>query len=82
MIRFDLVTRSTATVSISLDSEFRGKGLSKNLLSIGLDVAASLGLSEVDAKIHNQNFKSIALFKSLGFQLRNSREFLEFSKEI
>jgi RimJ/RimL family protein N-acetyltransferase len=82
VIRFDLDSVSSATVSISLDAKFRGKGLSKILLNCGLDVATALGLSEVNAKIHNQNFKSIALFKSLGFQLRNSQEFLAFSRGL
>lgn len=51
-------------ISISLNKEYRGLGLSKILLSKGLELVEG----KVIAYIKQDNFRSISFFKSMGFK--------------
>ena len=51
-------------ISISLNKEYRGLGLSKILLSKGLDLVDG----KVIAYIKKDNLRSISFFKSMGFK--------------
>ncbi len=69
-IRFDLngKARRTATISISIAPELRGRGLAQAFLIAGMDFAASKGFREICALVHRQNIASFKLFGSCGFR--------------
>ena len=70
MARINIIKDSNVSqVSINLSPEFRGKGISKQLLKESLEIgAASLGTNtKFLAEIHIQNVASKKIFESLGF---------------
>lgn len=73
------------TVSVFVDEDFRGNRLGKKLLNIALSELISYGLiKEFRAVIKNDNFKSIKLFKSFGFELLSNitNEFSLYSVSV
>lgn len=66
-IRFDF-DEEFPVISISLNKRYRGFGLSKYLLSKGME---SDKHGKLVAYIKKDNLKSIALFKSMGFEREN-----------
>lgn len=69
-VRFDF-TGDEATVSISLVEQFRGYGLSFNILRLSLDYLKEYAsfINIVNAVIKCGNTASIKLFESMGFKL-------------
>lgn len=64
-LRFDF-DEEFPVISISLNKKYRGLGLSKYLLSKGLDYLD--GYKKIIAYIKPENLKSISFFKSMGFK--------------
>jgi UDP-2,4-diacetamido-2,4,6-trideoxy-beta-L-altropyranose hydrolase len=67
MLRLDRCVGDTATVSVNVSPECRGRGIGKEILALGADFAARLGLVSLEANIKTENVASIALFQSAGF---------------
>ncbi|WP_037037512.1 GNAT family N-acetyltransferase [Pseudovibrio sp. JE062] len=70
-IRFDLEDTS-ATVSICMAGNAKGKKLSRPSLEVSCDYIMSKGYTEILASIHEMNLASIRLFRSLDFELETS----------
>ena len=64
-IRFDN-DEEYPVISISLNKKYRGLGLSKYLLSKGIEYDSEY--DEIVAYIKKDNQRSISLFKSMGFK--------------
>lgn len=64
-LRFDF-DEEFPVISISLNKKYRGLGLSKELLSKGMDFLQNY--EKIVAYIKQDNFKSISFFKSMGFK--------------
>lgn len=86
MVRLESAGEGEWRISIALDEPFRGKGLSRPLLSQALVqlrtelTAPSIALV---AHVHRENLASQALFRSLGFlETVDEREFLTFNREM
>lgn len=58
----------TAQVSIYLHEDFRGKGLGKRFLVMGMDYIKQYEVRKVIGVIYAANRPSIKIFKSLGFE--------------
>jgi len=58
----------TVEVSIYLDGKYRGRGLGKRFLSIGLDEISKHGVLNVIGLIFSENIPSMQLFEKLGFE--------------
>ena len=68
VVRFDLDTDDdSAEVSINLNPKWRGKGLSKPLLSGAIDVYSKEHVCVLDAYIKLPNIPSIKCFEHCGF---------------
>ena len=79
-IRFD-IEQQNALLSFSLDREFRGKGLSKELIKGGLQRLnlAYPEVTRVQAFVKSTNIPSIRCFEKLNFeQLPTSEKTLTF----
>src|SRR5699024_8795185 len=50
-----------------VDEKFRGKGLSKELISFMKENANELGISEIDLNVEPENEKAIELYHNSGF---------------
>ena len=69
MTRIDKSSDDSAEISIILDPKFRGKGLSKHLLSMTLEIIAkNFSYKRIIATIHQDNIASQRAFKALGFK--------------
>jgi RimJ/RimL family protein N-acetyltransferase len=77
MLRLDRSVGDIATVSVNVSPESRGRGVGKNILALGADFAARLGLVSLEANIKKENAASIALFQSVGFDHVGSANGLE-----
>tara|TARA_R110002033_G_scaffold171173_2_gene217128 strand:- start:33063 stop:33392 length:330 start_codon:yes stop_codon:yes gene_type:complete len=67
VVRFDCDGSGKAEVSINLNPDFRGKGLSKLMLNKSLDYLLSSGVFLCVSKVKKINLPSVNLFYSLGF---------------
>ena len=65
-LRFDL-DEEYPVISISLNKKYRGLGLSKYILSKGIEYLGEF--DKIVAYIKKENVKSISFFKSMGFKL-------------
>ena len=73
--RFDLSTSSKiAEVSINLNPANRGKGLSKELLTLSIKFFLSKHDNPIIARIKKQNIPSIRLFESCNFILSSQNK--------
>jgi RimJ/RimL family protein N-acetyltransferase len=67
-IRFDASQESDWEVSIAISERYRGKGFGKQILKIGIGKFQEIKPNAlVIARIHQENFASIATFVALGF---------------
>jgi len=71
MCRFDQLENHSVLVSISVAAAFRGKGLGKQILALGLESVSRMwpDATDCDAEVKQGNSPSIALFEGLGFEL-------------
>lgn len=67
VLRLDRSVGDSATVSVNVNPECRGRGVGKQILALGADFAALLGLVSLEAAIKTENVASIALFRGAGF---------------
>jgi len=69
-IRFDLLNElnKPAEVSISVLSEYRGKGIATSALKQILDIIKEGGIKKIIAEVKEQNQYSIRFFKEAGFE--------------
>ena len=84
MVRFDIVNE-TAMVSINIAQDFRGMGLAKRCLSLGIEyfLKKARGIEVLEAKIKQQNHSSISVFKANGFKLETEEDgILSFNLKI
>tara|TARA_Y100000816_G_scaffold292343_1_gene287106 strand:- start:4009 stop:4458 length:450 start_codon:yes stop_codon:yes gene_type:complete len=73
--RFDFSIRENYTfVSITLDTNFRGKNLSKKFLQISINKFLKEKKTVLKAKIKKNNIASINCFKSCSFELLESND--------
>lgn len=75
-IRFD-VENEIATISYSIDKEYRGRGLGKVLIKKGIEqlIQETPTIKLVQGYVKNNNQPSIHTFKKLGFQEREETPF-------
>lgn len=80
MTRIDKAVGDSSEISIILDPKFRGKGLSKQLLSTTLDIIAKdFTYERIIATVHQDNIASQRAFKALGFRvLRQNQLFITY----
>ncbi len=68
-VRFELV-EDTATISYSVDEQFRGMGLGFEMISQALKkLAGERGMSLVKGVVKNDNPASLATFRKIGFRI-------------
>lgn len=83
VVRFDCDGSGKAEVSINLNPDFRGKGLSKLMLNKSLDYLLSSGVFLCVSKVKKINLPSVNLFYSLGFFLKSQdQEYFIFEKAL
>ena len=58
----------TAEISIYVASEYRGKGLGRQLLQKAIEMTPSLGIKTLIGYIFSHNEPSLRLFRSFGFE--------------
>ncbi len=58
----------TAEISIYVASEYRGKGLGRQLLQEAIELTPSLGIKTLIGNIFSHNEPSLRLFRSFGFE--------------
>tara|TARA_Y100001980_G_C14502108_1_gene277983 strand:+ start:193 stop:822 length:630 start_codon:yes stop_codon:yes gene_type:complete len=77
-VRF-LIKNFQAEVSIAVIDEYRGKGISSDILYLA---EKKLKVKKFKAKVNILNFKSISLFKSLGYTItKKDKNFIIMNKE-
>jgi UDP-2,4-diacetamido-2,4,6-trideoxy-beta-L-altropyranose hydrolase len=70
VVRFDRRADGSAEVSITLASEYRGRGLGRNLLQRGCEYVVQTGFAQVlDADVKADNAVSQRLFEGCGFRM-------------
>jgi UDP-2,4-diacetamido-2,4,6-trideoxy-beta-L-altropyranose hydrolase len=70
VVRFDRRSCGSAEVSISLASEYRGRGLGRNLLQRGCEYVVHTGFAQVlDAEVKVDNAASQRLFEACDFRM-------------
>ena len=65
---FWLVLDEAHISSITIRSEYRGRGLGREELTFLLDTAANLGVREAILEVRVSNYRAQNLYKSMGFQ--------------
>ena len=71
--RLDVTGDKTATISILIAPEMRGKGIGQRLLSLLRVRARALGLVSLEAEVHADNAASLALFRAADFAVASTR---------
>ncbi len=72
-IRFDLI-EDAATVNISIDKNWRGKGYAKSLLNLGIhNLLKMCNVTIIKAYIKKENINSIKTFMSCNFEFSEDR---------
>jgi RimJ/RimL family protein N-acetyltransferase len=75
VLRFDVdLEKHQGEVSINLNPDFRGRGLSAELLTEGINVFRGDQNMSLIAQIKKENVKSIELFERCGFSLVSSSD--------
>ncbi len=70
MVRFDLLSSTSAEISININPMMRGKGLGSAILIEACQYGKNtLNLSEITAEIKAENRSSIKIFENAGFEL-------------
>lgn len=66
LVRFD-IEEGTATIGVSIDKNFRGKGLGAKIIALGVESYFNEKELPILASIKNENVASIKSFKKAGF---------------
>lgn len=66
LVRFD-IDNGSATIGVSIDKNFRGKGLGNKIISLGVHTYFSENDFPILAAIKNENIASIKSFEKAGF---------------
>jgi len=73
-IRFEINQQLIAIVSLSLDSQYRGRNYSKLMLQMAMDkLLQNNQINYIQALIKPNNVASIRLFQSVGFEMIDSK---------
>lgn len=73
-IRFEIDQQLIAIVSLSLDSQYRGRNYSKLMLQMAMDkLLQNNQINYIQALIKPNNVASIRLFQSVGFEMIDSK---------
>ena len=82
-VRFDITNDGSAEIDISVDKEFRGKGLGKLMLVSAIEYASKkMNVSEFISEVKEENLSSQRLFMSAGFVHINTIDGVCFFKKI
>tara|TARA_B100001094_G_scaffold326599_1_gene383059 strand:+ start:552 stop:2135 length:1584 start_codon:yes stop_codon:yes gene_type:complete len=75
MVRFDRLSSHQAEVSINLNPQFRGKGLSQSILQLSLVryFEDQPQITQIQAQIKSSNQSSLSLFKACCFTYKESK---------
>jgi mycothiol synthase len=62
---------------LGVDADYRGRGLCKKLLQVGLLHLRNKGRQLIDITVDSQNIVAVTLYRSLGFQLHRETKWYE-----
>lgn len=67
-VRMDLDHQGAAELSIVVDAEYRGRGTGATLLAWAVEVAPTLGVHTIIARVRPENLSSRRLFEAAGYE--------------
>ena len=80
-LRLDLKENSIAEISYGLGADHRGKGYGRLLIEQAEEMAATLGLTELNAEVLLHNKASSDIFRMLGFEEEKKEDRYVYQKQ-